>query len=216
MKYNTDLLKSVFTNIYTHNLWGSNESRSGIGSTKKYTESIQDILCDFIKEKDIKIMIDTSCGDWNWMRHISDKLPKYTGIDIVEDIVIKNSKHFGNENVKFVNSDFISYIKNLPRKSIDLILCRHTLEHLPETYNLDFIKLAKSVCKYLMVTTHTLCNKNENLIYPNTYRPINMQLKPYNFIDNYLIDIKYDGPKERKLTEMNICVYAFGDTNENI
>jgi hypothetical protein len=38
MKYNTDLLKSVFTNIYTHNLWGSNESRSGIGSTKKYTE----------------------------------------------------------------------------------------------------------------------------------------------------------------------------------
>jgi hypothetical protein len=216
MENDISVMKSIFSGIYRNNIWGSRESKSGIGSTKNYTHHIKETLIGVIQQYNIKTMLDTSCGDWNWMRDIIEKLPNYTGIDIVEDIVDTNNRNFGKENIKFINSDFLSYIKRQQDKSIDLILCRHTLEHLPTNYNLEFLDLCKTKSKYLMVTTHSLVQSNKDLIYPNTYRPVNMNLYPYNIIEKYLIDTRYDGPIHERLPEMNICIYYFGEIYENI
>lgn len=208
-------LKEVFTEIYNHNKWGSTESKSGIGSTHLFTINIRNSISQIINRYDVKDILDVSCGDWNWMKTISHKLPRYTGLDIVEKIVEENSKKFSNDRIRFVCSDFLSYVEKIEGK-VDLILCRHTLEHLPEEYNMRFLDQCQTKCKLLLITTHDKCNKNEDLEENNTYRPINMELPPYDLIKQSMVDKIYDGPLSRHLEEMYICLYNMENKNENI
>lgn len=206
-------LKDIFMTIYNTNAWGSSESRSGIGSTSNYTQNIQQELSRLIKKHNINKIIDTSCGDWNWMKLIKHELPDYTGIDIVEKIVQINNEKYGCENIRFIHNDFLSYISNLPDQSIDLILCRHTLEHLPESYNNSFLNECIRVSKYLLVTTHELIDKNIDINYPNTYRPINIRLEPYSHIMKFFKERIYDGPMNNKIEAMYILLFDFESHN---
>jgi ubiquinone/menaquinone biosynthesis C-methylase UbiE len=201
-------IDDIFTHIYETNAWGSNESRSGIGSTIEFTESIRKELVHIIHKFDIKSMIDTSCGDWNWMKLIQKELPDYVGIDIVKRVIEVNQQKYSNDKTRFVNDNFLDYISKLDDKSVDLILCRHTLEHLPEDYNVKFLEECSRVSKYLLVTTHELTEQNTPLNYPNTYRPVNIRLKPYSFIMPYLKCRIYDGPS-KFLPEMFIMFFDF-------
>jgi ubiquinone/menaquinone biosynthesis C-methylase UbiE len=206
-------LEENFTNIYNTNAWhmGQNDSKSGLGSSNNYTIFIRKYLRDLIKDKNIKSMIDTSCGDWFWMKTIKDSLPFYLGIDIVKDLILKNKTIYENDKIKFLHSDFLSHLKTLKDKSVDLVLCRHTCEHLPTDYNLEFIKEVKRVSKYLLLTTHLVCNTNKNLNIPyETYRPINLNLEPYvSELNNYYIGSHYDGPVNNFHPEMFIHLYMF-------
>ena len=209
-------LEKIFTEIYLSNKWnmGQNESKSGLGSTLNYTESIRINLVKIIKEYNITNIIDTSCGDWHWMKSIKYELGcKYTGIDIVKDIIDINTKTYSTESIKFIHGDFLSIIKILPDNSIDLILCRHTLEHLATEYNLDFIKECKRVTKYLLLTTKKISETlpiNKELNEKESYRPINLELTPYEeLLNKYKIKKIYDGPSDIIDNEMGICLYKF-------
>lgn len=207
-----DELKTIFTDIYENNGWfmGQNESKSGLGSTFNYTENIRKELINFIKEKSINNMLDTSCGDWNWMKTIQNDLCYYTGLDIVKKIVEDNNLYFANEKTRFINIDFLSYIKSLPNKSLDLIFCRHTLEHLPSKYNIEFLNECKRVCKYLFVTGYNDLNKYNIELINATYRPINLELEPYSIIlSNYYINKIYDGPITYYAPEAYMYIYDF-------
>ena len=205
-------LELVFNNIYKNDVWnmGQNESKSGLGSTNEYTINIRNNLISFIKENSIKNVLDTSCGDWFWMKLIKNDLPDYTGLDIVKDLINKNNELYSDSNIKFIHSDFLSFIKKQQDKSIDLILCRHTLEHLPTEYNIEFLKECKRVCKYLFVTGYNNMNKI-NIDLPDTiYRSINLKLSPYSEILNSFYKLEfYDGPTYTFLSEMVMNVYDF-------
>lgn len=205
-------LSDIFTNIYKTNTWGSSESHSGLGSTVQYTEKIRTELISIIKHFNIKNMIDTSCGDWNWMKLIQNQLPHYIGIDIVTEIIEQNQNNYSNDKTLFVNNHCLDYMSKLDDKSVDLIFCRHTLEHLPEEYNIAFLKQCNRVSKYLLVTNHELVIGNTSLNYPKTYRPINIRLEPYSFIMPNLIGRIYDGPNQF-LTEMFMLFFEFTQNN---
>jgi ubiquinone/menaquinone biosynthesis C-methylase UbiE len=206
-------LESIFTKIYSSATWamGQNDSKSGLGSSNSWTIFIRKYLTQVIKEKNIKSMIDTSCGDWFWMKTIKDLLPFYLGIDIVQPIIIENKNLYENDKIKFLHSDFLSYLKTLPDKSVDLVLCRHTCEHLPTAYNLEFIEEVKRVSTYLLLTTHLTSTVNKNLQIPQeSYRPINLNLEPYvSELNNYYVESHYDGPIENFCPEMFIHLYRF-------
>jgi 2-polyprenyl-3-methyl-5-hydroxy-6-metoxy-1,4-benzoquinol methylase len=209
-------LENKFQNIYNNNIWdmGQNESKSGLGSTNEYTINIRNKLVSFIKEKSITNLLDTSCGDWHWMKSIKDDLPKYIGLDIVKEIVEKNNELYSNDNIKFINSDFLTFIKQQGDKSIDLIFCRHTLEHLPTEYNLDFLKECRRVCKYLFVTGYNNLSRLNTELPEYMYRPINLKLSPYSDTLNHFYDSEfYDGPTNRFLSEMIMNVYNFDNSN---
>ena len=189
------------------------ESKSGQGSTLARTEHIRDKLTSFIKGNNIQNMLDTSCGDWNWMKLIRDDLCNYTGIDIVKDIVDNHNTTYANEKTQFINTDFLSFIKNSPDNKYDLILCRHTLEHLPTEYNLEFISECKRVCKYLFLTGYNNPNRtNTDSFYDiqSPYRPINLALAPYsNVLDPFFVEEFYDGPSDKYIPTDTMRIYRF-------
>ena len=211
-----NLMSTVFSNIYKNNEWnmGQNESKSGLGSTLQYTENIRKELVKLIHDKDIKSIIDVSCGDWNWMKLIQNELCDYTGIDIVESVIKNNSMLYSNEKTRFYCKDFLTILKGIPTNSVDLLLCRHTCEHLPTEYNLEFINECKRVTKYLLLTTKQISltePKNSNLtLGAISYRPINLDLSPYHeVLNNYFVEKIYDGPSSHYDHEMGIHLYKF-------
>jgi ubiquinone/menaquinone biosynthesis C-methylase UbiE len=214
-----NLMTTVFSNIYKNNDWNmgfgaQNESRSGLGSSFKYTEYIRKGLVNLIRDRDIKSMIDVSCGDWNWMKLIQNELCDYTGIDIVESVVNNNTMLYSNEKTRFYCKDFLTVLKGMPANSVDLVLCRHTCEHLPTEYNLEFINECKRVTKYLLLTTKKISltePKNSNLtLGVLAYRPINLDLTPYHeVLNNYFVEKLYDGPSSHYDHEMGIHLYKF-------
>lgn len=207
-------LENVFSEIYAKKSWkekGQNETLSGTGSTLSFTESIRKELIKLIEEEQINLLVDTSCGEWNWMKLIQNQLCNYVGIDIVKPVIEKNIKLFENEKTKFIHGDFLSILKTYEDKSIDLILCRHTLEHLPTEHNLNFINECKRVTKFLLVTTYKTGSSNRNLNFPNeTYRPICLEYEPYkNHLEEYFVKSIYDGSLNPKTPETYINFYKF-------
>ena len=199
-------ISNTFKNIYENNVWFNGESRSGVGSSLDFTLNIRNFLINCFIEKDIKSMVDTSCGDWNWMSKIKDKLPNYTGVDVVPELISKNNLKYKTDSVKFVNDDFLNFLNNKNEK-VDLILCRHTLEHLNTEYNIEFLKNCYKFTKFLLVTTHKKCNENTELPL-SVYRPVNLELSPYKEILPNSISV-YDGSIINLTEETYINLYNF-------
>jgi ubiquinone/menaquinone biosynthesis C-methylase UbiE len=204
-------LENVFDNIYKNNTWNeTGESKSGLGSTLLFTENIRNKLIDFIKEKEIKNMLDTSCGDWNWMKLIKNELCDYTGLDVVKYLVDEHNEKYSSEKIRFKHVDFLTFLKTCPDNSFDLIFCRHTLEHLHTEYNLKFLKECSRVCKYLFVTGYNDMNVHNRDLPSSVYRPINLKLKPYSdVLSEYYYGEFYDGPVHEYKSEMYMYIYCF-------
>ena len=206
-------LQNIFDNIYKNDIWnmGQNESKSGLGSSNEYTINIRNKLIDFIKDKSINKLLDTSCGDWNWMKYIKNNLPNYIGLDIVKDIVDKNNELYSNNNIKFIHTDFLSYIKILEDKSIDLILCRHTLEHLPTEYSIEVVREIRRVSKRALITSNT--HQGNSSIQPNgsNARVINLEKDEYHTILGDAFSKHWDSIGEQPVSNpnTNLNLYEF-------
>jgi ubiquinone/menaquinone biosynthesis C-methylase UbiE len=198
-------LKRLFTETYTNNKWGSGESRSGPGSNLAYTEGIRRIILELI-EGGVETIWDCSCGDWNWMKEISDRLPNYVGNDIVEELIGVNSEKFGSDRVKFRCGDMVSGLKELGDSSIDLILCRHTLEHLPTDYSIEVVREIRRVAKKALITSNT--HSGNSPINPNgsNARVINLEKDEYYTILGEPLSKHWDsiGAQPESITNLNL------------
>lgn len=179
-----DDYKETFSEIFKKNKWKNSESRSGYGSTLKYTENLRTCLPLLYKKYNIKSLIDAPCGDFNWMKHVVlDTQNFYIGGDIVDDIINQNKK-YETQRVKFINFDIIK----TPFPKVDLWLCRHCLIHLSEN---DIFKslenFINSDIQYLLTTSHKN-NKgfvNKDII-TGGFRLLDLFSAPYNFSSNPL------------------------------
>ena len=175
-----NILKPIdykFINIYYKRLWGNKESVSGPGSSLRQTSTIRKEIPILIKDLNIKSILDAPCGDFNWMSKVELNIDKYFGCDIVPQIIERNKKKYEDGIKKFKVLDITK--NKLPK--VDLILCRDCLVHLSNKrifYTLRNFKLSKS--KYLLTTIFTNTSKNRN-IFTGSWRPINLQLKPFYF-----------------------------------
>lgn len=184
-------LKELFTNTYVNNRWTQDGSKSGLGSSLAYTENIRKVLVDIIKQNEIKNIWDCSCGDWNWMKEIKDELPNYIGNDIVDRLVEINNENYGNDRIKFQCGDMLEELRKLETMSIDLILCRHTLEHLPTQYAIDVVKEIHRVSKYSLITSVPNGNCEIDANGQNS-RPIDLEKNEYFAILGNPIERYYD------------------------
>ncbi len=169
--------KSIFEKYYDDNSWGNNESFSGPGSTIKSTIYVREVIEEVIDRYKIKSIVDSPCGDFNWMQLVNLKKTKYIGYDIVSKIINDNNKKYSCKLKKFKE---LNIIKNKPLKS-DLIFCRDALVHFSNSdIKTTIINFKKSNSKYLLTTTFP--NTNENRwIKTGMWRPINLTKEPFNF-----------------------------------
>jgi len=169
---------SVFLDIYYTNRWGNRESISGPGSDINQTLKLVDKIPNLIKEINVKTLVDAPCGDFNWMKRTSLVLDRYIGIDIVPDLINQNEQKWGNEIRQFLCSNIIE--DDLPQ--VDLILCRDCLVHFSFNNIISTIRnFKRSNSVYLLTTTYPeLLKKNRNII-TGSWRPIDLELPPFNF-----------------------------------
>ena len=94
-------LKETFQDVYTNWRFGGwPESKSGPGSTMEETDIIRQEIKHLVKIKEIKSVVDVPCGDFNWMKDIVYSFEKYTGCDIVPEMIQDNQK-FANSIISF-------------------------------------------------------------------------------------------------------------------
>lgn len=168
---------AVFSRIYEKNLWGDTESRSGRGSTLARTATIRAELRALLDSVGAHSLLDAACGDFNWMAQVDLGGIRYVGIDIVPDLIARNQQLFGREGRDFI----IANIARDPLPEVDVILCRDCLIHHSLEDALAVIanfRLSKS--RYLLATTHTTVKHNIDIA-TGSWRPLNLQLAPFNF-----------------------------------
>lgn len=176
MGHSMSMNEFVFTYIYENNLWGGRKSVSGTGSTLRETGSIRRAIPELIKEFNIRSLLDAPCGDFYWMKKLDLNL-KYIGVDIVRDLILINRKKNGKRGRVFLKLDLTR--GRLPYA--DLILCRDCLTHLPfKDIHSTIRNFKRSNAKFLLTTTYIKVSKNVD-IEASAWRPINLQLRPFNF-----------------------------------
>jgi hypothetical protein len=172
--------RSVFEEIYRENLWGDAESRSGKGSGLAATEKVRRGLLDAIERLDVHTIVDAPCGDYYWLSTVdlARRLTWYRGFDIVPQVIAENKRLFTTEKISF---EAVDLIKRVPPRA-DLILCRHLLIHLQLDDCLRVLRNFKgSGSRYLMITNQPQVERNEEILFTGSYRPVNVCLPPFNF-----------------------------------
>ncbi|MGO6755255.1 glycosyltransferase [Rhizobium ruizarguesonis] len=170
-------LKEKFSEVYTQNIFGGVDSRSGAGSDLMQTEVIRTEIPGILQRYGVKSMLDAPCGDWFWMQHVHLGVERYIGVDIVDALIEKNRTLFAKDGVEFASVDLSK--DKLP--SVDLIFSRDCLVHLSYADALKILRNFKaSDAVYLLTTTFTDRNSNEDLG-DGFWRPLNLRLAPFNF-----------------------------------
>ena len=193
--------KGLFTLIYDKNLWIENESVSGPGSTFEATKNIRAALPELFKKYNIRSVLDIPCGDFNWMKFVDLRNVKYTGADIVEELIRQNIIKFANDQISFCVLDLVR--DTLP--DTDLVLCRDGLVHLN---NKEVIKalnnIRKSGSKYLFMT-HFPEQKENQQPGQDHWRPINFRLPPFNFPEPVLVIDENE--KQELYKDKSLCMW---------
>jgi ubiquinone/menaquinone biosynthesis C-methylase UbiE len=205
-------MKEKFTNTFINDRWymGSGESKSGLGSSLEYTNNFRENLLRIFKDYSIKNCFDCSCGDWNWMKEIKNELPIYVGNDIVTPLVEQNNVKYKSENISFVSNDMLSQLKLYGDDYFDLILCRHTLEHLNNEYIINVIQEIKRVSKYAIITSSNNSQINKNINVDGfSSRGVNLDVTPYLELLGKPIERFYDSKGENKEVGCFGYLYSF-------
>jgi hypothetical protein len=171
------LVSLDFNEIYLTNAFNGRESRSGGGSSLFQTRKICKAIPKLIQDLDIHHLLDVPCGDWNWMQYVDLGDIRYTGGDVVKNVVDQNNAAYGNETRCFKQLNVVTD----PIPHVDLILCRDGLVHMNFSDGLSAIEqFRKSGTKWLLSTTFTDRDSNCELYEGLGWRPLNLEKPPYN------------------------------------
>lgn len=169
--------RAIFTRIYQRNEWGSEESVSGLGSTRARGADFNGELLDLLRRLDARVLLDAPCGDFNWIEAVADGVEQYVGVDVVPELISHNVQHHQRDGRSFLLADLTR--DPLPRA--DVILCRDCLVH----FSFADIMLAlenfrRSGATYLLTTTFVEHETNAD-IRTGGWRPLNLQRPPFDF-----------------------------------
>ncbi len=172
-------MQQVFTSVFDRNFWADpeGETLSGPGSSLKQTATIRAKLPMLLEEFGIRTMLDTACGDFNWMKVVDYPFQAYIGIDIVPGLIKRNNELYCDESRIFEHKNIVED----PLPQVDLIFCRDCLVHL----HFNDIKKAlrnfkASGSTYVLMTTFTRKKPNKDIKKIGQWRTLNMQLAPFN------------------------------------
>ncbi len=204
--------KDAFTYIYNHKeVWDGTESASGVGSTLVATETLRCLLPAILKALDVQVLLDAGCGDLNWIKRIPLHIEHYIGVDIVEDLIQKNTNTYPYDWVQFLCLDITH--DNLPAS--DLILCRDCLQHLSfEDIKSAINNFKKSGATYLLATTYVNLLENKHDIKSGWFHVVNLMKAPYNFPEPIFAFDELSAEDEMRVWRKRMCVWKLEDISD--
>jgi hypothetical protein len=169
--------RAVFQRIYDRNLWGDPESVSGGGSGTAATAAVRLGLPVLFERYAIRSLVDAPCGDFHWMRHIVGSLERYVGVDIVPELIERNSQAYVTKTVSFACAD----ISSEPIPGADAILCRDCFIHLPtRLIRLALANFRAPGARYLLLTNDLDAGPSHDIAI-GSFRSINFLNAPFSF-----------------------------------
>jgi len=110
------------------------------------------------------------------MRDVDLNAIRYTGADIVEEIIQHNKEAYQRQHVRFLRLNLVQ--DELPQ--VDLMLCRDGLVHLSfEDVFKSLNNMCKSKSRYLLATTFTDREINQDIL-SGQWRTLNLERPPFN------------------------------------
>jgi hypothetical protein len=174
--------RDIFSHIYKNKIWGANtqgEGFSGPGSTLEQTQQYRAFLQNFLSEHHIKSVVDAGCGCWTFSRSIDWSGIRYTGFDVVEDVIKKNNLTYRTPTIHFEVGDST---KPNVLPPADLLICKEVLQHLSFEDIKNFLKNMDSY-KYCLITNdiNPFGQPTVNTdIERGSYRPLDLRAPPFN------------------------------------
>jgi SAM-dependent methyltransferase len=154
--------RETFTTIYQERLFGDSPGEkfySGSGSTGRFADAYYKLVEDLVHEKGIRSLVDLGCGDFRIGARLAPLVEKYTGIDIVPDLIDHNQANYGSERVSFVCLDIVDD----PLPAGDLCLLRQVLQHLNNA-EISTVLQKLTTYKWVLVTENVSAGENK---FPN-------------------------------------------------
>lgn len=123
-------MEDAFTRAYKDGQW---HNGSGSGSSAVNTRAYRALLQRYLHDNRVRSVLDIGCGDWQFSRLIDWRGIAYLGVDVVPELIIKNSIRFATSAIVFATEDVLQHEANgeqLP--PFDLILVKDLLQHWPD------------------------------------------------------------------------------------
>jgi hypothetical protein len=169
-------LSGRFEYIFSTNLWDSSESRSGAGSTLQETETLRSSLPALLRELRAETLLDIPCGDFHWLSDV-DLGVSYIGADIVQALVLENTRQYASPLRQFLRLDLTS--DELPKA--DVVLCRDCLVHLSyRNIARAIANIKRSGAASLLMTNFPETEDNRD-IEDGDWRCLNFERDPFRF-----------------------------------
>lgn len=168
--------KQIFSDYYHKNHWKNKETISGDGSTLLYTKHIRREIPLLLRRLNATSILDAPCGDFNWFKEVELRDIKYTGSDIVDEMIFRLNQVYGNSMRKFIVLDVVK--DELPK--VDIWMCRDLIFHLPANDVFRLIdNFIKSEIKYLLITSHASVDIVNEDAFLGGFRLINILRPPF-------------------------------------
>ena len=170
-------MRDVFTQIYRTNKWGSDESKSGKGSSLAQTQKVREALPGLFQSYKIQSVLDLPCGDFHWMKEVDLRGMDYTGADIVPELIAETQARYAAPGRRFVTLNLTT--DSLPKT--DILMCRDCWVHLNTSDIADaIVNIRRSGITYLLATTFTNHPVNRDKV-RGKFRMLNLRIAPFHF-----------------------------------
>jgi hypothetical protein len=168
--------QEVFERVYNNNYWASDQSRSGLGSEKAFTENYRRELRELVLGRELVSIFDAPCGDLNWMPDVIAATGiRYIGGDISPGVVEGLRHRHPGFDIRIL--DICEDIFPLA----DVWHCRDCLFHLPfANIRQAFLNYVSSQIPYALLTTHkALWHRNLDVT-AGGFRYLDLEREPIN------------------------------------
>lgn len=159
--------------------WGDHSRGSGPGSEPDYTAGYREFLATFLRENNIRSVLDLGCGNWRSTQLIDWTGIDYLGVDFIHKIIARNRRLHGAANIKFAQGDVRAF--DIP--TVDLVIAKDVLQHWPTAEVVSFLsRLRESSAKMALLVN---CANDDGHprnrdIALGLFRPIHLNDPPFS------------------------------------
>jgi SAM-dependent methyltransferase len=166
-------MQAAFEKVYATNEW---HYGSGEGSLPRHTRGYVAFLQQFLREHQVKSVVDVGCGDWQFSRLIDWTSIDYHGFDLVASVIERNQKQFGSPHIRFTR--YAGDFAELP--AADLLICKDVLQHLAQLNIERFLPHLKRYPLSLLTNCANPHGETVNKdIADGEFRYLDLRLPPY-------------------------------------